>query len=244
LSCHRIYIRTARGHAQAEARTLIHVTSALYLLATSEDPAVRGAVFSEPGAVQWLLKLASVANRQIASLSIRCAPLFPLPRPCPLHARHQVSVCIRGRVLEALAASPAHAVPLLARDSKGALRAVLRALKEIGSADALRGLARVLAYLSSIEAPGVKDKIIQVCAVRCGACMGQHGYRGGGAHVRHNMQADMALDFVVMTTARAATDPVILCHLACTLANLAATPEPAAYVQRAALPARTNDHAH
>jgi hypothetical protein len=56
------------------------------------------------------------------------------------------------------------------------------------------------------------------------------------------MQADMALDFVVMTTARAATDPVILCHLACTLANLAATPESAAYVQRAAPPAPMTMH--
>jgi hypothetical protein len=98
----------------------------------------------------------------------------------PIACTSSVSACIRGRVLEALAASPAHAVPLLARDSKGALRAVLRALKEIGSPDALRGLARVLAFLSSIESPGVKDKIIQVRTVRCGACMGQHGYGGGG----------------------------------------------------------------
>lgn len=62
---------THAANLQAESRILIHVISALYLLATSEDAVVKDAVFSEPGAAQWLLKLASVANRQIASLSIR-----------------------------------------------------------------------------------------------------------------------------------------------------------------------------
>lgn len=44
------------------------------------------------------------------------------------------------------------------------------------------------------------------------------------------MQADMALDFVLVATVRGATDPAILCHFACTLANLAAVTDPAAYV--------------
>jgi hypothetical protein len=58
---------------KAEEGTLVHATRGLYLFATSNDAATRDAVFSEPGAIQWLLKLASVANRSIASLAIRYA---------------------------------------------------------------------------------------------------------------------------------------------------------------------------